>query len=164
VKRLFLLRHAKSDWDADYSGDHERPLSKRGLKAAKKIGRYLSETSRRPEAILSSSSVRTTQTIDIVKENAGWDDAQVQFEDDLYLAAPSTALGLIRELPDSCSSAMLVGHQPFTGILASSLLGGVRIEVPTACLIVMDLDIKSWSEVSNVRGRLIEHILPRQLD
>jgi len=162
-KTLILLRHAKSDWDADYSGDHERPLSKRGRKAAKAIGEFLSDTRHVPDEILCSTAARTRETISLVRENANWNDVEVTFTEDLYLAAPENVLSMVRGLPVSSECVMVVGHQPFTGILASGLLGGRSIEVPTGCLIVIELAIDSWSQISRMSGKLVEHILPRSL-
>ena len=63
MRTLLLLRHAKSDWDASYADDHERPLAKRGKKAAALIGRHLAATGQVPDRVVSSTAVRAADTV-----------------------------------------------------------------------------------------------------
>ncbi len=164
MKTLYLLRHAKSDWNSDYSADHNRPISKRGIRAATNIGKYAFENKIRPDIIMCSSSRRTRETIALVSENAQWSDIKINFEDSLYLARTETALGVIRAAPQSIDSLLLVGHQPWTGAVASRLLGGKTIDVPTACFIGIQLDLDDWSFAGSNPGKLVMHVLPRSLD
>ena len=64
-KSVILFRHGKSDWNATFESDHDRPVSKRGSKAAKKMGKYLSNIDQVPSLIISSTALRARNTAEI---------------------------------------------------------------------------------------------------
>jgi len=163
VRNLYLIRHGKSDWNADYDKDQNRPLNKRGQRDAEKIGTYMKRASIHPDRVLCSPALRTRQTLDLVTEAAGW-RTEVFVENTLYLADPEEVYRLITSTPDPIQTLVIVGHQPFTGEVASRFLGGRHLEVPTACVIGMEFDAPSWSDVMTEQGRLLMHLLPRRLD
>jgi len=72
TKQLMLLRHGKSDWSADYQLDLDRPLAKRGKKAARAVGMFLDKTGQTPELILQSPARRASQTLAHAIEAGGW--------------------------------------------------------------------------------------------
>ncbi len=160
---LYLIRHGKSDWDADYGKDYDRPLNRRGTRDAGKIGTYLKRASVNPDRILCSSAVRTRQTLELMKEEAGW-RSEVIIDESLYLADPDYVMTLIASQPSEVRTLVVIGHQPFTGQVASRFLDGRHLEVPTACVIGMEFDAERWSDVMNDHGRLLMHVLPRRLD
>ena len=163
VRNLYLIRHGKSDWDADYSGDHARPLASRGKRESRKIGAYLKRASVYPDLILCSTAMRTKQTLDLLKEEAGW-RSEVRYEKELYLADPEYVCQLIAQQTEDVSTLAVIGHQPFTGQVASRFLDGRPLEVPTACVIGMEFDAPDWQGVLHETGRLLMHLLPRRLD
>jgi len=162
VKNLYLIRHGKSDWNADYDQDHNRPLNQRGQRDAVKIGTYLKRASVQPDRILCSSALRTQQTLALLNEATGW-RSEVHVEQDLYLADPDEVMRFIASQPDSAETIVVIGHQPFTGVVASHFLGGRYLEVPTACVIGIEFDSARWSEIITEEGRLLMHVLPRRL-
>ena len=87
MKSLYLLRHGKSDWDADFDRDRDRPISGRGRKAARKIARLMKERGIRPDIVLCSDALRTRQTIGHVLDELGWPQNVVRYDERLYLAA-----------------------------------------------------------------------------
>ena len=64
-RSIIIFRHGKSDWDATYSKDHDRPLSSRGIEASKKMGRFLKDIKTIPDIIISSTAVRTKTTAEL---------------------------------------------------------------------------------------------------
>ena len=163
MKRLLLLRHAKSSWDNPAQTDHERPLNKRGLRAAPLIGNVLVEHDLVPDTIVSSTAQRARSTAEIIARTCGF-DGSIVFTDDLYLASPSAYLGIAAGLPDETMSVMLVGHNPGIERLASELARD-HISMTTANLVVFDVQVDSWSQlVVNSPCRLIDIWRPRELD
>lgn len=163
VRNLYLIRHGKSDWDADYGLDHDRPLAPRGERDTDKVGAYLRRASVHPDLVLCSSAVRTRQTLDRITEAAGWRSG-VSVRNDLYQAPPSEVIAMIAAQPEHVRTLAVIGHQPFTGEVASRFLGSRHLEVPTACVIGMEFDAETWADVTRERGRLLMHLLPRRLD
>ena len=106
-KELFLMRHAKSSWDSDVSDDSSRPLSKRGINAAKRIGNGLNQLGWIPDLLLVSPSQRTQQTLEQINL-----DTKAVILDQLYEASLDDLFTLISDTPESVTKLMLLGHNP----------------------------------------------------
>jgi phosphohistidine phosphatase len=167
VRRLHLLRHAKSSWDDPALGDHERPLAPRGRRATVRIARWMREHDVRPELVVCSSAVRARETLAGVL--AELEEPEVRIEDELYAASAEALLGRVRALPDEVEDAMLVGHNPGLGNLLLLLAEprGLReraIEkVPTGALATLEADVARWSDLVPGETRLIAFVVPREL-
>ena len=120
VKRIFLLRHAKSGHGDRSQDDHDRPLAPRGRKACPLIADHFRARYAAPDLVLCSTARRTRETLALITERLGaaWPTA---FEPGLYLAAPSSLLVRLRRLDDSVASVLLIGHNPGIELLAASL-------------------------------------------
>ena len=70
MKSVILFRHGKSDWNASYGSDHERPLSKRGVHAAMRMGRFLAEKNQIPDLVISSTALRAQSTAKLAINSA----------------------------------------------------------------------------------------------
>jgi phosphohistidine phosphatase len=159
MKRLIVLRHAKSDWDADFGTDHERPLARRGIAAARTMGVTLANMDQIPELVYSSSAVRARTTVDLAAEAGGW-DTTIELSDDLYGTSADGALAVATRAAPEVDRLMLVGHQPTWGMLVYQLTGG-RVQVKTATAVGIDLSIGSWREVTNAHGEIAYVLQPR---
>lgn len=136
MEQLLLLRHGKSDWNASFGSDHERPINERGRRESKAIGTYLSESGVLPDRVLCSTAIRTRETLACVVESAGWKDVPVEYVDSLYLAAVSTARRVINSHADETSILMVIGHEPTMSGLVRELSGS-EVEMRTATLAMM---------------------------
>ena len=161
-KQLILFRHAKSDWDTSWANDHERPLAKRGVQAAKRMGRFLSSTGQLPEQIISSTARRARNTVELAAEAGHW-DIPVATTDRLYGVSPASAIELLREQDEVCDSIMLVGHEPVWSELTSLLIGGGQIRFPTATICVMRLHCLNWKSVKPGVAELSWMVKPKLL-
>ncbi len=99
MKRLTLLRHAKSSWDAPGLQDFDRPLNKRGREAARLVGRELSRRKLRFDLVLASPAMRVRETLEELADGFG-SALDIRFEPRIYLADPDTLLDLVRGLSD----------------------------------------------------------------
>ena len=160
VKEILLLRHAKSDWHADYSNDHDRPLSKRGVKAAKMIGRLLTVSGQVPEIIISSSAIRAKGTAQLAASEGNWDVEHVVNET-LYHAGTDELLCKIQEVCESFNRIMIVGHEPTISAATSRLISGGLFRFPTAAIARIDFDTDSWQDISSGNGQLIWFFPPK---
>ncbi len=111
MKRLYLLRHAKSSWDDQTVADHDRPLAPRGRRAAKVMAKHLRRKEISPELVLCSPSTRTRQTLKRLAPGLG-KNADVQIEPELYAAPARDLLEVLHKLPDEVESVMLIGRDP----------------------------------------------------
>lgn len=168
MKRLLLLRHAKSSWDGDALPDFDRPLVPRGHEAAARIGRLLAERELVPDRILCSTARRARETCDGLVANLSA-APETRFDDRLYLAAPATLLRLVHDLPDAAGTALVIGHNPglqqFVRALAGSgdadALERLARKYPTAALALLNFDCDRWQDIAPGEGRLETFVAPR---
>lgn len=109
---LFLLRHAKSDWQTDAATDFERPLSERGFRDAKKIAQWLIQQSNVPATIVSSPALRAYQTALIFAHAMNIQPGNISFDKRIYEASAYHVLEIIRYFPETAKSVLLIGHNP----------------------------------------------------
>ena len=159
-KQLILFRHGKSDWTADWQADHNRPLAKRGIKAAKTMGRLLTAAAQVPNAVITSSAVRAASTVELAAKAGGW-DCPIEVTDALYAADPAQVLTEIQQVSDAIQTLLLAGHEPTWSTLAARLIGGGQIRFPTAAMVRIDFDVNAWNQVDFGRGALIWLLQPK---
>jgi len=161
MKALYLLRHAKSSWDNPSLADLERPLSKRGLKAASLIGKVMGKQGVKVDVVLCSSAVRTRETVKLALKAAGLKQ-EVSYRAKLYAASADELANEISGLKDSVASVLLVGHNPGLADLLYDLCGTVE-HFPTAALARLTLQISRWGELRQGCGSLDWLIRPREV-
>lgn len=169
MKILTLLRHAKSTWDDPVARDFDRPLNRRGRKAAHAIGAEMRRLGLSFDAVIASPAVRVKETLTEVEAGYG-SRLGAASEQRLYLASTDTLLEIVRGADDSAGRLLLVGHNPGLESLAIELTRGgtlreeAAIKYPTATLAEIELPAASWRAVEAGTGRLARFIRPRDLD
>jgi phosphohistidine phosphatase len=167
MKRIYLLRHAKSSWDDPTLADEDRPLAPRGRRAAKVMARHLRRREIAPEVVLCSPSRRTRQTLTRIAPGLG-KNADVQIKPELYAASAAALLEVLHEVPDEVDSMMLIGHNPGIQDLALSLARTgsesmrVRNKFPTAALATLEFNA-SWRELAPGSAELVSFVKPKEL-
>ena len=146
MKRLLLLRHAKSSWGQTNLSDYDRSLNDRGRRDAPRIGRLLREEGLVPNLIVASSARRATTTAELVAEAASF-EGELRYTDKLYLAEPGAYIALARRVDEAVNTLMLVGHNPGIQELVA-LLTGRDERMATATLACVALPIKLWSKLA----------------
>ena len=111
-RKLLILRHAKSDWGADYTRDRDRPLNKRGKNDAHLIGKWMAQQQLFPDLVLCSPAKRTRSTLERVLTYSNKLDLKTNYLESLYHADLATLLEAIGNVPDSIQRLLLVGHNP----------------------------------------------------
>jgi len=147
MKKIILLRHAKSSWKHPGLTDHDRPLNKRGRTAAQLVGTWLSQNDHVPDVILSSTSQRTRETLDRLGRPAQ-SATTIEYLPELYHAAPAEILRALRQLDETHRTAMIVGHEPGISAFAEILTRNAepaRVEAfdhfPTAAVAIFQVEI-----------------------
>ena len=161
MKRLILMRHAKSSWASAGLEDHERLLNERGRRSATALGDWMRAKAFIPDQSLVSSSERTRETFDRLKL-AG----NVQFLEALYLADPDRMSEVLRSATGAV--VLMIGHNPgiayFAERLVSSPPDHTRFgEYPTGATLVADFPIDDWRDVAPGTGQPLDFIVPREL-
>ena len=172
MKKLTLLRHAKSSWDDTVSRDFDRPLNDKGKKASKAIGTFIKRRELDFDLVLASPAVRVIETLEFVEETAdsSWEP---EWERKIYLASSVTLMDVLRGIDADTDHILMVGHNPGLEDLVFDLVPDdgsskardmVEKKYPTAALAEMRLDIENWADVADNCGALVRFTRPRDLD
>ena len=170
MKKVILLRHAKSSWSDPRVDDHDRPLNKRGKASAPVIAQWLAHRRHLPDTVLCSSAKRTRQTVKRMKTILP-DLPDPKIEETLYHAPPDDMRNRLNSLPKDCDTVMVVGHQPGLGALARKLAEeNVRRRCarafehfPTGAAAVLEFDIDEWAELDYHKAKFVDFAVPREL-
>jgi phosphohistidine phosphatase len=167
-RRLYLLRHAKSSWKEQGLADHDRPLARRGRRAAKAIGGHLRRRGVEPELVLCSTAKRARETLEGIEPALG--RGKVCAEPELYGAQSAVLLERLQEIPARVRSVMVIGHNPGLEELALLLVRhGPRVreleaKFPTGALATLAFQGSGWAALDRGTAELIEFIRPRDLE
>ncbi len=170
MRTLHLLRHAKSSWTDERLSDHDRPLDRRGERAATLVGVYFAQHDVRPAVALCSSARRTRETLDRILPCL--DPApELRVERELYLAGPAELLSSIAGVPDEVEAVLLVGHNPGIAELAVRLaVRGDREarqrlarKFPTAACAELRFPDPGWRDLASGGGELLRFVTPKDL-
>ncbi|HJM52239.1 MAG TPA: histidine phosphatase family protein [Alphaproteobacteria bacterium] len=167
MKRLYLLRHAKSDHGGLWGNDRERPLNQRGRQATGLIGSYLRRRDLLPELVLCSTAVRARETWEGVAVELAT-APPVEHRQGLYLASPDEILAEIGRCDDAVGSVMVIAHNPGLASLALALANGSPppaklAKFPTCGLAEFELASPGWEDLQPGRTKLCNFIRPKEL-
>ena len=174
MRRLMLLRHAKTETDAPSGRDHDRRLDERGHSDAAEMGRWIARNPPFPDLVLVSSAMRTRQTWDLA-----WKEMkdrvpppEIEVLDELYGAEPTQLLQIVRMASAADPKRlMLIGHNPGMHEIAMMLAGSgdkagrkaLEDNLPTSGLAIIDFDIDDWTDVAFRHGKLVLFVSPKLL-
>ena len=159
MKRLFLVRHAKAAIGSHSILDHDRKISADGIHDIKKISYYLKNNNLNPDHIISSTSIRTLETINILNENI---NGKIYTDPLLYNAHVIDIEKIIKNVPDKYDSLMIVGHNPSMTSFINKI-SNINIDyVPTSAIGIVDFNC-SWKSINN-NGILFDFIYPKKLN
>ena len=174
MRRLMLLRHAKTEHDAPSGRDRDRRLDHRGHGDATEIGGWIARHRPFPDTVLVSHAIRAHQTWE-----AAWQAMKdlvpkpvVELMPELYGADAAELLQIIRNAREADSQRLLlVGHNPGMHELALALTGSgdaagrkaLADNLPTSGLAILDFAIDDWEDVAFRRGKLVSFVSPKLL-
>jgi len=172
--RLLLLRHAKSDWSDPGLGDHDRPLSNRGFKAAPRVAAVMARKGYIPALCLTSTALRARHTLNLVLAGLpGGGEVPVRPLTALYdFGSGREVRQAIAANGEGASPLLVVGHNPAFHALALNLVSSgkksakveLRRKFPTAALAVIDFPITTWAELPGAAGQLVDFIRPKAIN
>lgn len=170
MKRLLLLRHAKSDWDDRSLADHDRPLSPRGERAAAMMGAWLAREAPAPDLVLCSSALRTVQTAERVLAQLD-SPPPLETERALYLASTGAVLDRLHRVDAAVATCLVIGHNPTTEDLALALAGSaeeglverIQRKYPTGALAELHFEALQWRDLAPGGGHLVRFVRPKDL-
>ena len=158
MRRLLLMRHAKSDYPHGV-GDHDRPLNRRGRLAAPLMAAWLREENAVPDLAFVSSAVRARETWTRMAM-----DGPAETREALYLFSASTILAQAKSAPDDARTLLVLCHQPGIEDCADRLLDGERVDgYPTAKIAAITFDASRWRDIDFRAGTLLWEASPKTI-
>ena len=156
MKRLILMRHAKSDRDTTDKPDFERPLAKRGTEEAPVMGKFLRKEKLIPDLIICSPAKRAKETLELVVKEFK-QDVKIEFDKDIYDKEDAGVINIIKNTKDSVDTLMIVGHNPTLESLVYTLISDMipYDKFGTCGVGVIDFDIKKWNDIKAGTGKLV---------
>lgn len=161
MKRLVLLRHAKSSWSDPSLADFDRPLNKRGKRDAPAMGLRLANLGIDPDQIISSPAKRARRTATAVAAALDFPREEIEFADAIYGADCDTLLDIVRGLGNA-DEVLLVGHNPGFTDLGNMLTDSPIDNLPTCGVVILDFDVSSWSQVGLGDGLRVAYDSPKR--
>ncbi|HET6242946.1 MAG: histidine phosphatase family protein [Bacteroidetes bacterium] len=154
MKKLFLVRHAKSSWEDFSINDKDRPLKASGVQDAYLMSAFLQSINVSPELIITSPAARTLSTAIIFSQGLLVPLENIKMFSNLYESSPQKILDVILMTDNALSSLMVFGHDPSLTALYT-ILTGINIEkIPTSAVASISLNINHWKDLAQGTGIL----------
>jgi phosphohistidine phosphatase len=173
MRRLLLLRHAKTETDAPSGRDFDRRLEQRGRDDANLVGGWLAIQDQRPAKVLVSTAVRAQQTWDIVAASLAKASCKpdVMHLKQLYNAGPALLLDQVRVEAHDAACVMIIAHNPGLHELAFTLAASgtrdaqtaIMDNLPTCAMATLDFETEDWDDVHFRSGYLVSVVSPKSL-
>jgi len=161
MKRLTLVRHAKSSWKDRSLSDFDRPLNKRGKHDAPMMGERLAKLNIIPDQIVSSPAKRALKTAQVIAATIGYPKKKIQENHAIYEADRHSLLRIVQEFEDAFRHVMLFGHNPAFTYLANDFIREHIENMPTCGIVCIDFDVSSWADIRPGTGRLVFFDYPK---
>ncbi len=162
MKKIYILRHAKSSWKDSSLTDFDRPLNERGKRNAPMMGIKMAELNIVPDLVLASAATRAYATASIVAEKLDYPKDRIERRRDLYLASSHAILKIINSADNKHESLMIVGHNPGLTELANDLGAFQVSNMPTCALVALEFAVDDWQAVHWGIGKNILFEYPKK--
>ena len=161
MKRLYIVRHAKSSWTDFSLSDWERPLHKRGKRDAPMMAAWCKNMGYIPDVIVSSDAKRALSTAKIFADTFWGDSQRLTTEHGLYHAPAEAYIEQCYGLPEDVDSVMFFGHNPGITYLANKVSNDFIDNVPTCGVLVIDMDVPDWQQADINRSEMVDMLYPK---
>jgi len=162
MKKLFLLRHAKSSWEDSTLSDIERPLNKRGKRDAPFMAKLIRQKEILVDAIYSSHAIRALKTAEIFSKELNIKKENFIVEEKIYEAGIKELCNLVNDIPDEYFSVMIVGHNPGLTSFANFLGNKYIDNIPTCGIVGFEFRLKKWEEIERGSGEIFLFEYPKK--
>ncbi|WP_207422693.1 SixA phosphatase family protein [Desertivirga brevis] len=164
MKKLLLIRHAKSDWNDPKLSDFDRPLNNRGHKNAPEMAERLLQKHIVPEHLVSSPAKRAYTTAKYFAKTFNIDKEQIEKIEGIYEASANDLLKIVNQLDNTKDFIALFGHNPGITNLAVGLSGSYISNIPTCGLILIEFPFDDWAMISYDTGKELLYDFPKSGD
>ncbi len=164
MKKIYLIRHAKSSWKEEGKSDFERGLNKRGKSDLKYMAKRLKSFDVMPDLILSSPAKRAKKTAIEIAKIIGYDTDDISFQDCLYDSSYDSYMYLLESLNDKYDSIFIIAHNPTITEAGERLSGAILTNMPTCSIVCIEFDTNSFKEIKEGNGKVLFFDYPKKHD
>jgi phosphohistidine phosphatase len=163
MKKLFVVRHAKSSWNHPELDDFDRQLNKRGKRNAPEMGERLLRRGVMPDIMITSPAKRAAATARRIADSIGYPRERIKKDSELYHGSASDTINVLKIQDNKFDAIMIFGHNPGLTDLVNELSDASIYNVPTCGIVEIDFDVRSWADVGNRTGNLVLFDFPKKL-
>ena len=160
MKKLYIIRHAKSSWKDTTLDDFERPLNKRGQKDAPFMAKILKQKDVIPDIIISSAALRAKTTAELIAKELNY-NKQITYDAALYEADTNNIFDTIRDIDESCNIVFLIGHNPSLNAFVQALVN-FQENIPTCGIIELEVDCELFKDFDATCTKLLSFNFPKE--
>lgn len=161
MKKLFLIRHAKSSWDNPELSDFDRPLNIRGERDAPFMGKVLKKNNYSPDLIIASPAMRAITTAKRIASEIEYDPLGIIQNNKLYEASTGEIIKVIQGIDNKFDFVLLVAHNPGLTLL-NNYLNSLKIDNLSTCAISgIEFNTNDWSKIEDVKGKSCFYEFPK---
>lgn len=161
MKTIYLIRHAKSDWNDPNLLDFDRPLNKRGKSDAPFMGKKLYDLNPNIDLVLSSPAKRAYQTVKAIATEINFEFSNILFDESIYHSSYQNLNTIINNLSKEINTVALIGHNPGLTYFSNYLTGDYIDNIVTCGIVKVDFDIENWNEIVEGIGSKVFYIYPK---
>ncbi len=161
MKKLILIRHAKSMWKEKIIEDIDRPLSERGIKSAYEVASVYKKANKIPHLLITSPATRAISTCMIFSRV--WKHKKIEIQDEIYHQSPLEIIKSIKNTSDKINSIAIFGHEPEIGLVFQKLCSHQIDKFVTCGLIEIEFNTTNWQEISKKNSTFTQYIKPKIL-
>ena len=162
MKTLYLIRHAKSDWNNPLLSDFDRPLNKRGKKDAPFMGNVLAKAHIHPDLIVSSPAIRAQMTAIEIAKKIGYDRDSILYNETLYAASSDEIQRVLKSVSSSHKTVFLIGHNPGLTEFAEYISGHSIENISTCGIVCVKLKEDDWSSITENSAQFVSFDYPKK--
>ena len=164
MKKLYIIRHAKSSWKHPNLPDIDRPLNNRGRRDAPFMGQVLKKMNINPDLIISSPAKRAQKTANLLAKALDYPKEKIGIQPDIYHGGVMDMVSVIQKIDDKYQEVFFIGHNPYISELADHLTGARIDNMPTCSIAGIDFKLTHWKEIDEGKGTLSFFEYPKKHD
>ncbi|MBC7865043.1 MAG: histidine phosphatase family protein [Bacteroidia bacterium] len=162
MKKLYITRHAKSDWGFDGLKDIDRPLNQRGYDDAYRLSAFIKKKEQVPQLLVSSPAIRAISTALIFARNFSYPENEIKIVKEIYESSVATLKQCVTDFSEDYSSIMLFGHNPGLTKFFNEVSDSEIDNLPTCAVTLIEFDAATWKNVFKKEGKTIFTEFPKE--
>jgi phosphohistidine phosphatase len=162
MKKIYLIRHAKSSLGDFDTSDFNRPLNKRGNKDAPFMAQRLKFFGIMPDLIIASPALRTKTTAKLIANGIGYDTQKIVFENALYASSYTNYRYILDSLDEKYNEVFIVAHNPEITEVGERLSGAILTNIPTCAIVCIQFDVQSFKDIKEEEGQVLFFDYPKK--